>query len=113
MELIIDGLLTSTNIAITIIFVFLPLIILIALIISIFYIANRQSRQDKGQDIIINLLKEIRDNQIELLEESNDNTRIITEELEVTNRNIYKLCELVSGQEQENYDEEYYEDKYL
>lgn len=106
MELIIDELLTSTNIAITIIFVFLPLIILIALIISIFYIANRQSRQDKGQDIIINLLKEIRDNQIELLEESNENTRILTEELEITNINIYKLCELVSGQEQE-----YYEDK--
>jgi len=45
------------------------IIIQIALIIAVFNISKRATRQDQGQDIIINILKEIRDNQNEILEE--------------------------------------------
>lgn len=78
------------------------IVINIALIVAVFNISKRQTSQDKGQDIIIKLLKE-----------NNKSSKMLTKELEIANRNIYKLCELISGQEQEYYDEEYYEDEDL
>lgn len=66
-------------------------VVIVAVIIAIFYIANKLARQDKGQDIIISHLKEC-----------NKNTELIGKQLETMNDNIYYMCELLERQEQES-----------
>jgi len=78
----VENLFTDANKIIIFIILLLPLIITIALIFAIFNISKRQSRQDAGQDVIIKLLKE-----------NNRNTQLLTEELEVINKNVYAICD--------------------